>query len=126
MEIGYVPIDRKDEVARRYRDALNRQFDRLKLDEEDKNILRYRSKVDSARSNPRAARKVRAEREKFYSKIKQLENDIVLWENNIGFFAKSVNADNMIREVEEKIAEAKKNIKILEEKMKLIDSSIDE
>ncbi|MDF1559236.1 MAG: DUF349 domain-containing protein [Bacteroidales bacterium] len=126
MEIGYVPIDKKDEVARRYRDALNRQFDRLKLDEEEKNILRYRSKVDSARSNPRAARKVRAEREKFYSKIKQLENDIVLWENNIGFFAKSENADNMIREVEEKIAEAKKNIKILEEKMKLIDSSIDE
>jgi len=126
MEIGYVPIDKKDEIARRYKDALNKQFDRLKLDDEDKNILRYRSKVDSARSNPRAARKVRAEREKFYSKIKQLENDIVLWENNIGFFAKSVNADNMIREVEEKIAEAKKNIKILEEKMKLIDSSIDE
>ncbi len=126
MEIGYVPIDRKDEIAHRYKDALNRQFDKLKLDDEDKNILRYRSKVDSARSNPRAARKVRAEREKFYSKIKQLESDIVLWENNIGFFAKSANADTMIKEVEEKIAEAKKNIKILEEKMKLIDSSIDE
>ena len=69
---------------------------------------------------------MRAEREKFYSKIKQLESDIVLWENNIGFFAKSANADTMIKEVEEKIAEAKKNIKILEEKMKLIDSSIDE
>jgi hypothetical protein len=48
----------------------------------------------------------------------------VLWENNIGFFAKSTNADNMIREVEEKIADAKRNIKILEEKVKLIDSSI--
>ena len=126
MEIGYVPIDKKDEIARRYKVALNRQFDKLKLDDEDKNILRYRSKVDSARSNPRAARKVRAEREKFYSKIKQLESDIVLWENNIGFFAKSANADSMIREVEEKIADAKKNIKILEEKMKLIDSSIDD
>jgi hypothetical protein len=126
MEIGYVPIDKKDEIAHRYKDALNKQFDKLKLDDEDKNILRYRSKVDSARSNPRAARKVRAEREKFYSKIKQLESDIVLWENNIGFFAKSANADTMIKEVEEKIAEAKKNIKILEEKMKLIDSSIDE
>jgi hypothetical protein len=126
MEIGYVPIDRKDEIAHRYKDVLNKQFDKLKLDDEDRNILRYRSKVDSARSNPRAARKVRAEREKFYSKIKQLESDIVLWENNIGFFAKSANADTMIREVEEKIAEAKKNIKILEEKMKLIDSTIDE
>jgi hypothetical protein len=123
-EIGYVPFNRKEEIARRYKDALNKQFDKLNLDDEDKNILRYRSKVDSARSNPRAARKVRNEREKFYSKIKQLESDIVLWENNIGFFAKSANADNMIREVEEKIAEARRNLKLLEEKVRLIDSSM--
>jgi hypothetical protein len=123
-EIGYVPFNRKEEIARRYKEVINKQFDKLKLDDEDKNILRYRSKVDSAKSNPRAARKVRGEREKFYSKIKQLESDIVLWENNIGFFAKSANADSMIREVEEKIAEARRNIKILEEKVKLIDNSM--
>ncbi len=123
-EIGYVPFNRKEEIARRYKEVLNKQFDKLKLDDEDKNILRYRSKVDSAKSNPRAARKVRSEREKFYSKIKQLESDIVLWENNIGFFAKSANADTMIREVEEKIAEARRNIKLLEEKVKLIDNSM--
>lgn len=123
-EIGYVPFNRKEEIARKYKETLNRQFDKLKLNDEDKNILRYRSKVDSAKSNPRAARKMRNEREKFYSKIKQLENDIVLWENNIGFFAKSANADNMIREVEEKIAEARRNIKTLEEKVRLIDSSM--
>ncbi len=95
-EIGYVPFNKKEEIARKYKDALNKQFDKLKLDDEDKNILRFRSKVDNARSNPRAARKVQNEREKFYSKIKQLESDIVLWENNIGFFAKSTNADKMI------------------------------
>ena len=123
-EIGYVPFNRKEEIARRYKEALNKKFDKLKLDDEDKNILRYRSKVDIARSNPRAASKVRSEREKFYSRIKQLESDIVLWENNIGFFAKSAKADTMIREVEEKIAEARRNIKLLEEKVKLIDSSM--
>ncbi len=123
-EIGYVPFNRKEEIARRYKEALNRKFDKLKLDDEVKNILRYRSKVDSAKSNPRAANKVRSEREKFYSKIKQLESDIVLWENNIGFFAKSAKADTMIKEVEEKIAEARRNIKMLEEKVKLIDNSM--
>ncbi len=125
-EIGYVPFNKKEEIARKYKDALNKQFDKLKLDDEDKNILRFRSKVDIAKSNPRAARKVQNEREKFYSKIKQLESDIVLWENNIGFFAKSTNADKMILEVQEKIADAKKNIKVLEEKVKLIDSSMSE
>jgi len=125
-EIGYVPFNKKEEIARKYKDALNKQFDKLKLDDADKNILRFRSKVDNAKSNPRAARKVQNEREKFYSKIKQLESDIVLWENNIGFFAKSTNADKMISEVQEKITDAKRNIKLLEEKVKLIDSSMSE
>lgn len=123
-ETGYVPFNRKEEIATKYKDALNKQFDRLQLDDEDKNILKYRTRVDSAKSDPRAARKVRNEREKFFSRIKQLESDIVLWENNIGFFAKSKNADTMIREVEERIADAKRNIKILEEKVKLIDKSM--
>jgi hypothetical protein len=123
-EIGYVPFNKKDEISKRYKDALNKQFDKLKLDDEDKNILKFRNKVDSAMSNPRAARKVRNEREKYYSKIKQLESDIVLWENNIGFFAKSSNADTMIKEVEEKIAEAKRTIKMLEEKVKVIDKTM--
>ncbi len=123
-EIGYVPLNKKEEVQRKYKEALNRQFDKLKIDDEDKNILRFRSKVDSAMTNPRAARKVRNEREKYFSKIKQLESDIVLWENNIGFFAKSSNADTMIKEVEEKIAEAKKAIKMLEEKVKVIDKTM--
>jgi len=123
-EIGYVPINKKDEISKKYKDALNKQFDKIKIDDDDKNILRFRSKVDSAMANPRAARKVRNEREKYFSKIKQLEGDIVLWENNIGFFAKSSNADAMIKEVEERIAEAKRTIKALEEKVKVIDKTM--
>jgi hypothetical protein len=47
----------------------------------------------------------------------------VFWVNNIGFFAKSTNADTLIKEVEEKIENAKKLIKTLEEKVKMIDQS---
>jgi hypothetical protein len=122
-EIGFVPFNKKEEITNRYRNALNKEFDKLKIADEDKSILKYRNKLDNLKANPKASRKVHNEREKFFTKIKQLESDIVLWENNIGFFAKSVNADNMIREVEEKIENAKKMIKTLEEKVKMIDSS---
>jgi hypothetical protein len=122
-EIGFVPFNMKEEITNRYRNALNKQFDKLKIGEDDKNILKYRTKLDNLKANPKASRKVRNEREKFFTKIKQLEGDIVLWENNIGFFAKSSKADNMIREVEDKIENAKKMIKILEEKVKMIDLS---
>lgn len=122
-EIGFVPFNMKDEITNRYRNALNKEFDKLKIGDEDKSILKYRTKLDNLKSNPKASRKVRNERDKFFTKIKQLESDIVLWENNIGFFAKSTNADTMIREVEEKIESAKKMIKTLEEKVKMIDQS---
>jgi hypothetical protein len=55
-----------------------------------------------------------------------LENDIVVWENNIGFFAKSKNAESMIAEVQRKIQQGKDEIKLLEDKINLIDSMDDE
>jgi hypothetical protein len=122
-DIGFVPFSLKDEITNKYRVAINKEFDKLKIGDEDKSILKYKNKLDSLKTNPKASRKVRNERDKFFTKIKQLEGDIVLWENNIGFFAKSTNADTMIKEVEEKIENAKKLIKTLEEKVKMIDQS---
>jgi hypothetical protein len=122
-DIGFVPFSLKDEITNKYRVAINKEFDKLKIGDEDKSILKYKTKLDGLKANPKASRKVRNERDKFFTKIKQLESDIVLWENNIGFFAKSTNADTMIREVEEKIDNAKKLIKTLEEKVKMIDQS---
>ena len=122
-EIGFVPFNLKDEITNKYRAAINKEFDKLKIGDDDKSILKYKTKLDNLKANPKASRKVRNERDKFFTKIKQLEGDIVLWENNIGFFAKSTNADTMIKEVEEKIDNAKKLIKTLEEKVKMIDQS---
>jgi hypothetical protein len=122
-EIGFVPFNLKDEITNKYRAAINKEFDKLKIGDDDKSILKYKTKLDGLKANPKASRKVRNERDKFFTKIKQLESDIVLWENNIGFFAKSKNADTMIKEVEEKIESAKKLIKTLEEKVKMIDQS---
>jgi putative ubiquitin-RnfH superfamily antitoxin RatB of RatAB toxin-antitoxin module len=57
-----------------------------------------------------------------YKKVKQLENDIQLWENNIGFFAKSKNAEDLIKDVKIKIDKAREDMSMLIEKIKLIDS----
>ncbi|MGM0464244.1 MAG: DUF349 domain-containing protein, partial [Bacteroidota bacterium] len=122
-EVGFVPYKDKDAIINRYRNALNEQFDRLKIDDEEKAILKYQTKLDNIKETPKAVRKLRGDREKFLNKLKQLENDIVVWENNIGFFSKSKNAESMIQEVQSKIDNAKKNIEILEEKIRLIDQS---
>ena len=75
-------------------------------------------------NKPKSVNKIRHEREKFFNKIRKLESDISLWENNIGFFsADSAEAKNMLKDYQVKIENAKKEIIVLEEKIKMIDSS---
>jgi predicted DNA-binding protein YlxM (UPF0122 family) len=67
-------------------------------------------------------KRLRSERERLYNKVRQMEQDIALLENNIGFFSKSKNADAMIADIKEKIAKAKRELQDTIEKVRLIDS----
>ncbi len=120
-EIGFVPIKKKEEISQRYRKSIDNLFDKLEVDDEKKNVLRYKNKLENLKSVSRGKDKLEGEREKFVGRLKQLESDIILWENNIGFFAKSKNADSMIKEVSQKIDQAKENLRVLEKKIKMID-----
>lgn len=121
-EIGFVPLKKKDELQKQYREALNKHFEDLKIDNSKKNILKFKTKIDTIHGNPRMENKIRFERDKLFNQLKQLENDIVLWENNIGFFAKSKNAEQLIKDVERKIEKARADLKLIEEKIRMIDS----
>jgi hypothetical protein len=121
-EIGFVPIKKKDELQRNYREAINKHFEGLKIDNSRKNILKFKTKIDTIQGNPRQENKIRIERERLFNQMKQLENDIVLWENNIGFFTKSKNAEQLIKDVENKIEKARVDLKVIEEKIRLIDN----
>ncbi|MBN1159247.1 MAG: DUF349 domain-containing protein [Bacteroidales bacterium] len=120
-EIGFVPLKEKDEIHEKYRQAINQKFDQLKIDDSRKNILKFKSKIDNYLEKPNGMHRIRMEREKYVARLKQMENDIVLWENNIGFFTHSKNAESMIKEVENKIENTRKNIDLLNRKINMID-----
>ena len=120
-DIGFVPIKQKDVIQEKYRNTINAKFDELKLDDERKSILKFRSKIESIAGKPNADKRIGMEREKCYTKLKQIENDIALWENNIGFFSNSKNAESLISDVERKIAQAKERLQALNEKLELLD-----
>lgn len=125
-EIGFVPLKTKEEIQKRYREAINRQFDNLKIDEGQKNLMKFKNKIEHISTKGKGGNLLFHERDKYINKLKQIENDIILWENNIGFFTKSKNAESMIAEVERKIIAGKEEIKVLEEKIRMIEGSLDE
>ncbi len=120
-EIGFVPIKDKDTIHEKYREAINKKFDALSVDDDHRNILKFKTKLEEYLEKPNGMQRIRQEREKYITRLKQLENDIVLWENNIGFFARSRNAENMIKDVETKIESSKKSIELLNQKINMID-----
>ena len=85
-------------------------------------MLKFRNKLNNMAQKPKSDIKINQERERYVNRLQQLRNDIVLWENNIGFFAKSKNAESMIKEVQSKIDNAKESIILLEQKIEMIDN----
>lgn len=121
-EIGFVPLKDKDDLQEKFRLAINKHFDNLDINEGKRNLLKFKNKLNNMSQKPRAEDKINQERERFMNRLQQLRNDIVLWENNIGFFASTKNAKSMIEEVQNKINKAKETINLLEQKIEMIDN----
>ena len=84
--------------------------------------MKFQNRLETLQHKPKSSNKIRHERDKFFNKIKKLETNIALWENNIGFFsADSDEAKEMLKEYQEKIDSAHKEIVLLEEKVRMID-----
>lgn len=118
-EIGFVPIKQKDAIQKRYKAAVDALFDALRGSERDRSMNRFREKVSSLKGA--GDRRLRSERERLYNKVRQMEQDIALLENNIGFFTKSKNAEALVAEVKAKIERAKAEMAATIEKVRLID-----
>lgn len=116
-QIGFVPIKHKDALQKEFKSLIDAMFATLRSSERDRSMSRFRERVSGMKSGAQ----LRSERERLFNKVRQLEQDIALLENNIGFFSKSKNAEALIADVREKIERAKRDMAELIEKINLID-----
>lgn len=119
-EIGHIPIKEKDKIQNEFRSIVNEHLDRLKISEVEISTMNYQNRVESMKSDPQAKRLFNRERDVLSTKINQMKEDIILWENNIGFLSKSKNADLLKDEFEKKINKAKAEVKVMEAKLKML------
>lgn len=122
IEIGFVPKKEKDRIYTEYREALNKRFAELKISADDMRHNRFRSKIDNIMNNPNAEKMIDKEKNFLKNKLQQLKEDIVLWENNLGFFSNSKNAEIITAEFRKKIDSAKAEVKDLEYKIRMMNN----
>ncbi|MCR4964801.1 MAG: DUF349 domain-containing protein [Bacteroidales bacterium] len=122
LEIGFVPKKEKDRIYTEYRAALDKRFAELKISASDLRNNRYRNKIDNILNNPNADKIIDKEKNFLKNKLQKLREDIILWENNLGFFSNSKNAEIITAEFRKKIESAKEEIKDLEYKIRMMDA----
>ena len=125
MEIGHVPIKEKERLQNEFRVAMNKHYDKLKIDASEIQTMNYRSRLENMKELPDANRIITKERASLQNRISALQEEIKLWENNIGFFANSKQANILKSEFEAKIVKAKEELTTLEAKLKFLRKSME-
>ena len=105
QEIGFVPFKEKDKVAQAYKEAVAAKF--------PKEPRRGRGTAKASKSPM----------EILIQKYHQLEQDITTYENNIGFFSMSKNSEPLIKQMQERIAQAKAELNDLATQIRTLKES---
>ena len=108
QEIGFVPFKDKEKIANAYKEALQAAFPGMGR---------------GAGRRSRGGRPQLSEKDRLIQKYNQLEQDIVTYENNIGFFSMSKNSEPLINQMNERIAQAKEELKSLADQIRVLDEA---
>lgn len=118
-EVGYVSTNERNRLYAEFRKAIDAHFDKLQSDSIESNLNNFKMKLDSSDGK----RNVSREKKEFLDQIQKLQNDLNVWENNLGFLASSKQADLLKAEFDKKIEKAKAEIQLLKAKVKLLEES---
>jgi hypothetical protein len=123
-EIGHVPIKEKERLQNAFRIVINKQLDKLKISKTEIQNINYRNRIEGLKDTPNSDKIMGNERVMLMNKKKKIEEEIKLWENNIGFLSKSKKAVQVREEFEKKIENAKQEVVTLNDKIKFLDKEM--
>lgn len=123
--IGNIPLKQKDIMQQQFKDAINKQFGKLDMDDSKIELYQYKMKIESILKESQPKEKLESEREKISRNLSKLESDVILIENNMGFFKSSSNASGIISEMKNKIENGKKQLVTMKAKADIVNKALD-
>jgi Domain of Unknown Function (DUF349) len=118
-EVGRVPLDKQKEIQNDYRKIVDEVMKKIGVSTYERKTINYKSKYENLLSSDDSYL-VKKEITKLNNRVGGLENDINVWENNIGFLSGSKNADAFKQDFEKRIEKARKELDLLKEELKFL------
>lgn len=125
-EIGFVPFKEKDKIYKEYHEAVNQQFDRLKVDRNDRRMQSFRNNLSEITSGEHSKGRLFSERDKLMRTYDRMKSELQTYENNIGFLSvSSKGGGGLLKEMERKIEKLKEDMELIVKKIEAIDENLD-
>ncbi|MDH6343051.1 chromosome segregation ATPase [Parabacteroides sp. PFB2-12] len=124
--IGFVPFKEKDKIYKEYHEAVDKHFDRLKVDKNDRKMQSFRNTLNDLSTGERGKNKLYGEREKLMRIYDRMKSELQTYENNIGFLSvSSKGGGGLLKEMERKIEKLKEEMEFTIKKIEAIDENLD-
>jgi len=121
--IGFVPKAEMKNIQDRYGKAIDKYLAKVeKMGGANIENLKLSLQVEALKNSPDAHRKLHKKEGDIHKRISTLKHDINTWNTNIDFLGRSAAAAKLKAEIQEKINLAEKELKDLQNQMKLIKS----
>ena len=117
-EIGFVPIENKDEINKAYSEALKELYEKAQIDEDKKALFFYEEKVRERQNSKGFDHFLQNEMTAINKRIRELEKQIIKYENNLAFFSDSDN--EFLQQIRDKIEAKKSKIDFLTKKLNIL------
>jgi paraquat-inducible protein B len=124
--IGHVPFKDKDKLYKNFREAVDKQYDRLNVAQVDRRIQQYRTTLTEMSGGGQNKGKLHNEREKLMRMYEKLKQELQTYENNVGFFnVSSKGGGAMLKEMENRIERLKNEMELIVKKIDTIDENLE-
>ncbi len=118
--IGFVPRNKMDEVNKQYQDVIDAKFEACGIDKEELENSKFVTRVQSMLNAENYDFQIQKERRFLDGKIKEFQDTVIQYENNLGFFSNAKGNNPMVKDVMNKIAKAKQAIEKIQEQKKIM------
>ncbi|MDE6347642.1 MAG: DUF349 domain-containing protein [Bacteroides sp.] len=121
--VGHVPFKDKDKIYKKYRNLVDKLFERFNISASNKKLNNFKSTIISIQEgSPQALYR---EREKLVRAFDTMKNELQTYENNLGFLTTSSKKGNsLLTEINRKVEKLKADIELVKEKIKMVDENI--
>lgn len=123
-QIGHVPYKEKDKTYDEFREITSKLYKKLGVSPSHKRLDNFKGNMRHAARNGESA--LDNERGRLMRHYEQLKQEIITYENNLGFFnTNSKKGNSLVDEINRKVQKLKDEVELVRQKIKDIDQGND-